>query len=127
MKSKLKKIIMWVLVLVALLSSAIFFMKNKETKPTFEFMDQANLPYTQGTKQNSGYVALTCNVDLGWETEYVQGILDVLKKEDVKITFNVTGRWAEKNQEILLKINDIENFYNEEEFEDYMEYFEIYY
>lgn len=55
-------------------------------------------------KKNSGYVALTCNVDLGWETEYVQGILDVLKKEDVKITFNVTGRWAEKNQEMLLKI-----------------------
>ena len=27
-KSKLKKIIMWVLVVVALLSSAIFFMKN---------------------------------------------------------------------------------------------------
>ncbi|MCI6668349.1 MAG: polysaccharide deacetylase family protein [Romboutsia timonensis] len=103
-KSKLKKIIMWVLVLVALLSSAIFFMKNKGTKPTFELFDQANLPYTQGTKKNSGYVALTCNVDLGWETEYVQGILDVLKKEDVKITFNVTGRWAEKNQEMLLKI-----------------------
>ena len=96
-KSKLKKIIMWVLVLVALLSSAIFFMKNKGTKPTFELFDQ-------GTKKNSGYVALTCNVDLGWETEYVQGILDVLKKEDVKITFNVTGRWAEKNQEMLLKI-----------------------
>ena len=55
-------------------------------------------------QKNSGYVALTCNVDLGWETEYVQGILDVLKKEDVKITFNVTGRWAEKNQEMLLKI-----------------------
>ena len=103
-KSKLKKIIMWVLVVVALLSSAIFFMKNKGTKPTFELFDQANLPYTKGTKKNSGYVALTCNVDLGWETEYVQGILDVLKKEDVKITFNVTGRWAEKNQEMLLKI-----------------------
>ena len=103
-KSKLKKIIMWVLVVVALLSSAIFFMKNKGTKPTFELFDQANLPSTQGTKKNSGYVALTCNVDLGWETEYVQGILDVLKKEDVKITFNVTGRWAEKNQEMLLKI-----------------------
>ena len=37
-KSKLKKIIMWVLVLVALLSSAIFFMKNKGTKPTFEHL-----------------------------------------------------------------------------------------
>lgn len=103
-KSKLKKIIMLVLIAVALLSGAIFFMKNKNTKPAFEFMEQVNLPYTQGTKQNSGYVALTCNVDLGWETEYVQGILDVLKKEDVKITFNVTGRWAEKNQEMLLKI-----------------------
>ena len=30
-KSKLKKIIMWVLVVVAFLSSAIFFMKNKGT------------------------------------------------------------------------------------------------
>jgi len=69
-------------------------------------MDMANLPYTQDTKQNSGYVALTCNVDLGWETEYVQGILDVLKKEDVKITFNVTGRWAEKNEEMLLNIKE---------------------
>ena len=50
-KSKLKKIIMWVLVAVVLLSGAIFFMKNKDTKPAFEFMEQANLPYTQGTKQ----------------------------------------------------------------------------
>ena len=103
-KSKLKKIIVGVLVSVAFLSGAIFFMSNKGTKPAFELFDQANIPYTKGTKQNSGYVALTCNVDLGWETEYVQGILDVLKKEDVKITFNVTGRWAEKNPEMLLKL-----------------------
>jgi len=105
-KSKLKKIIMLVLVVVALISGAIFFMGSKGSKPAFELMDMANLPYTQGTKQNSGYVALTCNVDLGWETEYVQGILDVLKKEDVKITFNVTGRWAEKNEEMLLNIKE---------------------
>ena len=103
-KSKLKKIIVGVLVSIAFLSGAIFFMSNKGTKPAFELFDQANIPYTKGTKQNSGYVALTCNVDLGWETEYVQGILDVLKKEDVKITFNVTGRWAEKNPEMLLKL-----------------------
>ena len=103
-KSKLKKIIVGVLVAISFLSGAIFFMSNKGTKPAFELFDQANIPYTKGTKQNSGYVALTCNVDLGWETEYVQGILDVLKKEDVKITFNVTGRWAEKNPEMLLKL-----------------------
>jgi len=105
-KSKLKKIIMWVLVLVALLSSAIFFMKNKGTKPTFELFDQANLPYTQGTKKNSGYVALTCNVDLGWEDEYVISILETLKKEKVHITFNVTGKWTEKNKDLLLRIKN---------------------
>lgn len=103
-KSKLKKIIIWALVVVALLFGAIFFMGSKGNKSAFEVIYMANIPYTQGTKQNSGYVALTCNVDLGWETEYVEAILDVLKKEDVKITFNVTGRWAEKNQEMLLKI-----------------------
>ena len=105
-KSKLKKIIMWVLVVVALLSSAIFFMKNKGTKPTFELFDQANLPYTQGTKKNSGYVALTCNVDLGWEDEYVISILETLKKEKVHITFNVTGKWTEKNKDLLLRIKN---------------------
>lgn len=105
-KSKFKKIIILALIVVILLSSLLFFIGKKGSKPAFEIIDMANLPYTQGTKQNSGYVALTCNVDLGWETEYLQSILDVLKKEDVKITFNVTGRWAEKNSEMLLKIKE---------------------
>ena len=105
-KSKFKKIIILALVVVILLSSLLFFIGKKGSKPAFEIIDMANLPYTQGTKQNSGYVALTCNVDLGWETEYLQSILDVLKKEDVKITFNVTGRWAEKNSEMLLRIKE---------------------
>lgn len=105
-KSKLKKIIILALVIIILLSSLLFFIGKKGSKPAFEIIDMANLPYTQGTKQNSGYVALTCNVDLGWETEYLQSILYVLKKEDVKITFNVTGRWAEKNSEMLLKIKE---------------------
>ena len=105
-KSKLKKIIILVLVAVILLSGLIFFIGKRGSKPAFELIDIANVPYTQGTKQNSGYVALTCNVDLGWEIEYLEGILDVLKKEDVKITFNVTGRWAEKNQEMLLRIKE---------------------
>lgn len=76
----------------------------KKVNPTFNFTD-VSLPYTQGTKKGSGYVGLTCNVDLGWENEYVEAILDALKKEDVKITFNVTGKWAEKNEELLLRIH----------------------
>ena len=50
-----------------------------------------------GTLRNSGHVAITCNVDLGWEDEYIEKILEVLDKENVKITFAVTGKWAQKN------------------------------
>ena len=57
-KSKLKKIIIWVLVVVAFLSGAIFFMTNKDTKPTFKLFDQANIPYTQGTKQQNFNIEL---------------------------------------------------------------------
>lgn len=103
-KTKLKKIILSVVGIVLLLISIGFVINKTSSKQTLNLFDSANTPYIQGNKTNSGYVALTCNVDLGWETEYVEGILETLKKEDVKITFNVTGRWAEKNQDTLLKI-----------------------
>lgn len=106
-KKKIKKIIISVLVVLAFIAGVIFFLNRDLSKPTFNsYMANENLPYTQGTKSNSGYVALTCNVDLGWETEYLEGILESLKKEDVKISFNVTGRWAQKNQDMLLRIQE---------------------
>lgn len=103
-KKKLKKIITVAVIAIVALVGIIFMATKGNIKPTFRLFNSAELPYTQGTKKNSGYVALTCNVDLGWETEYVEGILKALEKEDVKISFNVTGRWAEKNQDMLLKI-----------------------
>lgn len=103
-KKKVKKIIISVVFILLLLVGIIFMIKQGKSETTFNMFDSANTPYHQGTKIKSGYVALTCNVDLGWESEYVEGILEVLEKEDVKITFNVTGRWAEKNEELLLKI-----------------------
>ncbi|MGL5328237.1 MAG: polysaccharide deacetylase family protein, partial [Peptostreptococcaceae bacterium] len=102
-KKKLKKVIIFILIIVAITTSICFIFKEN-IKQTFS--SNENQPYYQGTKLNSGYVALICNVDLGWESEYVEGILDSLKKEDVKITFNVTGKWAEKNEELLLKIKN---------------------
>lgn len=103
-KKKLKKVIIGLIAVILIVISGLYLMK-RETKPTLN-LDVANQPYYQGTKVKSGYVALTCNVDLGWESEYVEGILEALKKEDVKITFNVTGRWAENNEELLLKIKE---------------------
>lgn len=103
-KNKVKKIVISLVAIVIILIGIVFMLKKNGNTETINLFDNAKAPYTQGTKSNSGYVALTCNVDLGWETEYVESILETLKKEDVKITFNVTGRWAEKNQEILLRI-----------------------
>lgn len=49
-------------------------------------------------------VAITVNVD--WGEEYIPEMLKILAKEDVKVTFFVTGRWAEKNRDLLKKMSE---------------------
>jgi len=44
-------------------------------------------------------MALTINVD--WGEDYIPAILDALDKEQARVTFFVTGRWAKKNPELL--------------------------
>lgn len=106
-KKKLKKIIIFILIIVFIAGGIIYTVKN-QSRDTLNLLDMAknNQPYTMGTKEKSGYVAITCNIDLGWEMEYVEKILEILDKENVKITFAVTGKWAEQNEENLLKIKD---------------------
>lgn len=48
-----------------------------------------------GTKS----VAVTVNVD--WGEEFIPPMLDEFKKNNVLVTFFVTGRWAEQNPELL--------------------------
>lgn len=105
-KGKLKKILIFILIILLIVGGLAFTIKNNETTPSINILDLAKAPYTQGTKKNSGYVALTCNVDLGWEDEYVISILETLKKENVHITFNVTGKWAENKKDLLLRIKN---------------------
>lgn len=56
----------------------------------------------QGNTGNK-VVAITVNVD--WGEEYIPGMLEVFKKYDAKVTFFVTGKWAEKNPELLKKMH----------------------
>ena len=105
-KNKLKKILIFLLIILFIGGGIVFTIKKNESVPSINILDLAKAPYRQGTKKNSGYVALTCNVDLGWEDEYVISILETLKKEKVHITFNVTGKWAEKNKDLLLRIKN---------------------
>ena len=103
-KSKLKKILTFILIILLIICGITFTLRKNNSVPSINILDLAKAPYTQGTKENSGYVALTCNVDLGWEDEYVISILETLKKENVHITFNVTGRWAENKRDLLLRM-----------------------
>ena len=103
-KCKLKKLIIFILIILLVIGGITLTIKKNQSIPSINILDLAKAPYTQGTKKNSGYVALTCNVDLGWEDEYVISILETLKKENVYITFNVTGKWAENKKNLLMKI-----------------------
>jgi len=49
-----------------------------------------------------GRTAVTCNVD--WGEDQIPKILDILKERDVKITFFVSGKWAEKNPKLLRRM-----------------------
>lgn len=52
--------------------------------------------------RDSNNIALMFNVY--WGTEYLNDILDVLDKYNVKCTFFVGGQWVEKESELLKKI-----------------------
>lgn len=43
-------------------------------------------------------------INVYWGTEYIEGMLDILKANDVKATFFIGGSWADKNSQMLIKI-----------------------
>ena len=58
--------------------------------------------YYQGTKDEKT-IAFACNID--WGNEHIGEMLEIFKKNNIKITFFPTGRWAEKNPELLQTIH----------------------
>ncbi len=52
-------------------------------------------------------IAFACNVV--WGEEYLPRVLKLLKDRDIKITFFIGGRWAEKNPELLMNIHNDEH------------------
>lgn len=49
-------------------------------------------------------IALTINVD--WGEEYIPKMLEILQNYNAKVTFFITGRWAEKNPDLLKQISE---------------------
>lgn len=47
-------------------------------------------------------IAFACNVD--WGNEYIPEMLEIFQNNRIRITFFVTGKWAEKNKDVLIDI-----------------------
>lgn len=73
------------------------------------------MPYSTGAISVSGFpvykgnskerVAIECA--LTWDAGAVEQILSVLEAHDTKITFAVSGEWAERNSEMLRHISEL--------------------
>jgi probable sporulation protein (polysaccharide deacetylase family) len=65
------------------------------------FRDQPPQPYRQGPSDEP-VISLEINVD--WGEEFIPAMLETLKARDIKATFFVSGRWADKNPDLLKTI-----------------------
>ncbi|MBO5285968.1 MAG: polysaccharide deacetylase family protein [Clostridia bacterium] len=104
MGNKLKKLLKKQVIVNILLILTVCFVGvgafsgiNNKIKTT----STINGAYYLGNPDNGG-VSLTFNVYQG--TEQVLSILDILKKQGVKVTFFIGGCWADDNGDVLNKI-----------------------
>ena len=91
-----KRVIYIFLIAVIVLISFLLLYNFYKVKETFN----RDIYYKGKTQEN--IIAFTCNVD--WGGEYIPDMLNILKENNTKITFFVTGKWAEKNPDLLKKM-----------------------
>lgn len=95
--------------LVSILTVALLFcmVANFQTHKTDVIETSANtgklLPIYK-VKTEEKKVALTMNC--AWNADDIDKILEVLKNNDVKITFFMVGNWIDKYPDAVKKIND---------------------
>ena len=85
-------------IIVLMLCTLVFFSIDKTA---FSANADPAVPYYCGDVK-SNCISLMFNVY--WGTEFIEPILEVLNKYEVKATFFVGGSWVEKNYEVLKKI-----------------------
>lgn len=94
-----KKMIAVIMVILALiLIITIFLTLTNNSKEVFR-----EDIYYKGTN-NEKIIAFACNVD--WGNEYIPGMLKLFDDNDIKISFFITGRWAENNPDLVKSIQD---------------------
>ena len=92
-----KKMIAVIMVILALiLIITIFITLTNNSKEVFR-----EDIYYKGTN-NEKVIAFVCNVD--WGNEYIPVMLKLFDDNDIKISFFLTGRWAENNPDLVKSI-----------------------
>ena len=99
LKASLKKIGVINVLIVLLLAIAWVLIGINDTMDVINAI--SGNPIYKGSADKRE-VALTINVV--WGDEYIEPMLDILAKENVKATFFIGGKWAEDSTELLMKI-----------------------
>ena len=86
-------------VIILMLSILVLYAGASTYEYAFSYQNEDVIYH--GNKDNNN-VSIMINVY--WGTEFLDGILDVLDKYNVKCTFFVGGQWVEKEPEMLTKI-----------------------
>lgn len=92
---KMLAIITTIIVLIVL--GSIVFTMSRSSKDVFN-----EDIYYKGTN-NDRTIAFACNVD--WGNEYIPEMLKIFEDKNIKITFFITGQWAQKNPELVKSIH----------------------
>lgn len=86
------------LILLVIFGVIIFSIFRLNSKPVFK-----EEIYYKGTVEGE-QIAFVCNID--WGEEYIPQMLKIFKDNNIKISFFPTGRWADKNPELVKTIYD---------------------
>jgi probable sporulation protein (polysaccharide deacetylase family) len=73
----------------------------KEVEPKINLNDLGPYPIYKG---NSNKKMISFMINVAWGNEYIDSILNTLKRENVKATFFLDGSWLNKNAEIANRI-----------------------
>lgn len=91
-----KMLMIIAIVLVFIIIGGLIFVFTRNSKEVFK-----EDIYYKGTRDEK-VIAFVCNVD--WGNEYIPLMLEIFQKNDIRISFFLTGRWAEKNPELVKTI-----------------------
>lgn len=75
----------------------------KQIKPEVSLEDLPAAPIFRGHPDKQ---VVSLNINVSWGEEYIPDILNILKKNNVKATFFIEGKWANKNVDLVKMIKD---------------------